>query len=439
MNKVLVLGAGMVSRPLVNWLLGRGYQLTIADMNKEKVISMIGNHPNATAASLDANNEEELDTLVAQHDVVVSLLPFSIHPRVAKYCIKHRKSLVTTSYQSPAMLELKPLIEESGIIVLNEMGLDPGIDHMSGKRIIDRVHAQQGRVISFYSICGALTAPEASDNPLAYKFTWSPRGVMTASLNSAQYLDKGEVVTVNSEQLFSNPFMIEFPEIGMLEVYPNRDSVSYREDYEIGEVKTLLRGTIRFPGWCETIDAMKKLGLLDVQPKNMEHMSYLNLLERKVGKLDPPYESQMAKFLNVDEQSAAIKSLDWLGFFSNELIGRTVDSPFNITCDLMFNKMMLKETERDMILIQHELLVRYPDDHEERILSRMVEYGTPGGDTAIARTVALPAAIATEMILTGQIKTTGLLRPFSPEIYEPVLRKLEEEGIMMQEESMQLV
>lgn len=439
MNKVLVLGAGMVSRPLVSWLLDRGHILTVADVDKEKIISIIGNHPNALAVSLDANNDEELDMLVAQHDVVVSLLPFAIHPKVAKHCIRYKKSLVTSSYQSQAMLDMKPLIEESGIIVLNEMGLDPGIDHMSGKRIIDRVHARQGRVLSFYSICGALTAPEALDNPLAYKFTWSPKGVMAASLNNAQYLDKGEVISVNSEQLFSNPFKIELPEIGLLNVYPNRDSLSYREDYNLEEVNTLLRGTIRFPGWCETIDAMKKLGLLDTRTENMEHLSYINLIERKTGSSDLPVERQLAGFLNVEEQSAAIKSLNWLGFFSNELIGHADDSPFNITCDLMFNKMMLKDKERDMIIIQHELLVHYPDDHEERILSRLVEYGNPETDTAIARTVALPAAIAADMILNGEIKATGLLRPFSAEIYEPVLRKLEEEGIILSEEVKLLV
>lgn len=439
MKRVLVLGAGMVSRPLVVWLLGKGYFLTVADMNKDKAVHVIGEHPAAHAITFDAKNEEELDALIEKHDLVVSLLPATMHLQVARFCIKRQKNLITTSYQSPGMLELKTAIDESGILVLNEMGLDPGIDHMSAKRVIDRVHAQQGQVTEFYSLCGALPAPEAADNPLAYKFSWSPYGVMAASMNGARYLVNGEEVTIAPELLFADPGKIDFPEVGVLEVYPNRDSVSYINDYGIDEVRTILRGTLRLPGWCETLHAMKTLGLLDNQPMNFEHMSYFNLIERKTGTLYPQYECQIAKFLSIEETSNAIRALKWLGFFSNDPIGHSVDTPFNITCDLMFKKMMLKETERDMIVMQHEFQVKYPGDREERITARLLEYGPPGGDSAIARTVALPAAIAADLILSGELTLTGLLRPFMPEIYEPVLRKLEEEGIVLKEEVRLLV
>lgn len=434
MKKVLVLGAGMISRPLVAYLLNKGYSLTVADMNREKSLAVAGDHISATAVLLDANNEEEVEVLISSHDIVVSLLPNTMHLQVAKLCIRQKRSLITTSYQSQGMLELKPLIEESGITIINEMGLDPGIDHMSACKIIDRVHAQQGQVYNFYSLCGALPAPEAADNPLAYKFSWSPKGVMIASLSNARYLINGEIVEVPADHLFYNPFRIEYPELGMLDVYPNRDSVSYISEYGIEEVKTMLRGTLRLPGWCETINAMKQLGLLDQQAIEMEHMSYFNLIERKLGTLYPEYEAQLAKFLKIDITSSAIKALRWLGFFSNEPLGRLVDSPFNVTCDLMFTKMMLQPEDRDMVVMQHELLVKYPGNREERIISRLLEYGDPNGDTAIARTVALPAAIAADLILTGQLTQTGLLRPVSAEIYEPVLRKLEEEGIVLREE-----
>ncbi len=439
MKKVLVLGAGMVSRPLVNYLLNKGYILTLADMNRSKALSILNNHPNGTPVVLDANNEDDLEDLIFSHDLVVSLLPYPMHTQVLRQCIRHKTSMVTTSYQSQAMLELKPYIEESGIVVLNEMGLDPGLDHMSAKKLIDRVHSMHGQVTNFYSLCGALPAPEAADNPLAYKFTWSPRGVMSASLNSAHYLINGEEVTVSADQLFYKPFKVDFPEVGVLEVYPNRDSVAYIEDYAIPEAKTMLRGTLRLPGWCETLDAMKKLGLLDMQPINMEDMSYFNLIERKVGTLYPLYECQIAKFLQIEETSPAIRSIKWLGFPSNDIIGKSFESPFNVTCDLMFSKMMLKEDERDMVLMQHELMVKYPGDREERILSRLVDYGTPGEDTAIARTVALPAAIAVDLILSGQLTQKGLLRPFSPDIYIPVLEQLEKVGIVLEEEVKLLV
>lgn len=439
MKNILVLGAGMVSKPLVAWLSGRDYHLVIADMNKTKADQLAAEYRNVKSFFLDAKNEDELDSLVAGNDLVISLLPAAMHLIVAKLCIQNRKPLITTSYQSPGMLELKQKIEESGILVLNEMGLDPGIDHMTAKRLIDRVHAQQGQVKEFYSLCGALPAPEFADNPLGYKFTWSPAGVMAASMNGATFLLKGEELHVPSEQLFEDPVAIQFPEVGRLDMYPNRDSVSYIAEYGIEEVQSMLRGTLRLPGWCQALDSLKKLGLLDTQPMDMENMSFFNLIERKTGTLYPQYECQIAKFLHIKETDVAIKALNWLGFFSNNSIGRLMDSPFNVTCDLMFTKMMLRDNERDMIVMQHEMQVKYPGDREERITSRMLEYGTTGGDTAIARTVALPAAIAADLILTGQLQLNGLLRPLLPEIYEPVLAKLEEEGIMMKEEVRLLV
>lgn len=439
MKKILVLGAGLVSRPLVRYLLDKDYFLTIADMNTEKAEFVSGNHPNSNGIGLDANNEEQLDKVISQHDLVISLLPATMHLQVAKFCLKQIKSLITTSYQSQGMLELRPLVEESGITIINEMGLDPGFDHMSAKRIIDRVHASQGQVNNFYSLCGALPAPDSADNPLKYKFSWSPAGVMAASLSNARYLSNGEETVINNEALFHSPFIIEYPAIGILEVYANRDSISYIDDYGIPEVKSMLRGTLRLPGWCETLDALIKLGLLDTQPVNLENMSFFNLIERKVGTLYPGYEKQIAQYLNIEENATAIQALKWLGYFSNQAIGRLVDSPFNVTSDLMFSKMMLKDNERDMVVMQHELLVKYPGDREERIISRMVQFGDSVGNTAIANTVALPAAITADLLLSGELKVTGLLRPFMPEIYEPVLKRLEEAGIYMTEEIKQLV
>ncbi len=439
MKKILVLGAGLVSRPLVKYLLDKGYYLTVADMNTDKIEQVTRKHPNANPVGIDVNNEEQLDELIAQHDLVVSLLPATMHLQVAKFCIKRVKSLITTSYQSLAMLELKPLIEESGITVINEMGLDPGIDHMTARKIIDRVHASKGQIKNFYSLCGALPSPGAADNPMKYKFTWSPVGVMAASLTGARYLSNGHETLINSESLFHSPFIIEYPEIGPIEVYPNRDSIAYIHEYELDEVRSMMRGTIRLPGWCETMDALRKLGLLETQPVSLANLSYFNLIERKVGTLYPEYEKQISGFLKIEENSTAIKALKWLGYFSNESIGKSFDTPFNVTCDLMFSKMMLSPEETDMVIMQHELLIKYPGDREERILSRMLLYGEPGGDTAIARTVALPAAITADLILSGELKVSGLLRPFMPVIYEPVLQKLEEVGIFMNEEVKQLV
>jgi saccharopine dehydrogenase-like NADP-dependent oxidoreductase len=262
---------------------------------------------------------------------------------------------------------------------------------------------------------------------------------MLASTHSALYLHEGKEVSVPSELLFHNPFKIEVPEVGTLDVYPNRDSLAYIDEYGIPEVQTMLRGTLRLPGWCESMDAIKQLGLLDMQPILMANMSYFNLIERMVGTLYPDYTAQIAKFLNIEETSPAIMALGWLGFFSNELINKESESPFNITCDLMFSKMILQDADHDMVVLQHEMQVKYPDDREERITSLLIEHGSMETDTAISRTVAIPAAIVVDLILKDEITLKGLLRPFMREIWEPVLDKLEEAGIVFKEHVKQLV
>jgi saccharopine dehydrogenase (NADP+, L-glutamate forming) len=434
MKKILILGAGLVARPLVEYLLGKGFTVMIASPMKERADEMI--HGNILGSSLDwsMDDPEKLRVLIKEYDITVSLLPYKFHIDVAKLCLNYKKPLVTASYVQPEMLALDAEAKKAGVILLNEMGLDPGIDHMSAMRIIDHIHGRGGKIEEFYSLCGALPAPEAADNPLGYKFTWSPKGVVLASRNSALYLKKGKRIFIEPGNLFKDRFSHFFKGIGELEVYPNRDSISYIDIYGIPEVSTMYRGTFRYKGWCETLDVIKNLNLLDDTPNDYGGMSYIDFLAERTGSGISNVISNIAVKLGIPENSTAIKSLEWLGFFSNEQLRYKETTPFEITSDRMISRMMLSENERDMVIMEHIFLASYPDGKKEVVKSSMLDFGSSESNTAIARTVALPAAIAVNMILEKKIDLTGVYRPVVPEIYNPVLEELETLGINMKEE-----
>ncbi len=435
MKKVLILGAGLVVKPIVTHLLNKGIHVTLATRTKSKAEAMISGHPNGTAVAWTVEDEAGLDQMVASHDLSVSLLPYAHHLLVAKYCLKHKKNMVTTSYVKPEMQALDAQAKEAGIIILNELGLDPGIDHMSAMRIIDNVHNRNGKIEEFYSICGALPAPEVANNPFKYKFSWSPKGVVMAGNNDGKYLRYGKVVEVPTENLFKNPLKVDFDKVGMLEVYPNRDSISYIDIYGIPETKTMMRGTFRFKGWCESIDAMKQLRLISYDKFDMSGMTYAQFMAHQIGAADATaIKSKVAAYLKLDVDALAISAIEWLGLFEDKAMDRGVDSPFEVTSDLMISKMELGMNERDMVVMQHTFLASYPDGSKEVIRSRMLDFGTPATDTSVARTVALPAAIGVEMILKGEIGVKGVFRPVIPEIYNPVLDELEKLDIRMEEE-----
>ncbi len=435
MKKVLILGAGMVVKPIVSYLLEKGFHVTVASRTKSKAEAMTGGHVNGTAVGWTVDDTETLDKMVEDHDLSVSLLPYAHHPLVAKHCLKHGKNMVTTSYVKSEMQALDEEAKNKGILILNELGLDPGIDHMSAMRIIDHVHNRQGKIEEFYSICGALPEPKTSDNPFNYKFSWSPKGVIMAGNNDGQYLKKGKTVKVPTENLFSDRFSIEFPGAGKLDVYPNRDSLPYIDLYGIPETKTMYRGTFRLPGWCETMDAMKRLNLLDYGKKDFSGKTYADFMAIMCGKeRSENIKEEVASHLGLNPDALPVKAMDWLGLFEQKPMNRETDSPFEIVSDLMIEKMMMGKNERDMVVMQHIFVASYPDGKKEVIKSSLLDYGIPGGDTAVARTVALPAAIAVEMILEGKINNSGVHIPVIPDIYNPILDHLETMGIKMDEQ-----
>jgi saccharopine dehydrogenase (NADP+, L-glutamate forming) len=424
----------MVVKPMVEYLLEKGFSLMIASPMKERADEMIKGNPLGSSLDWSMDDPDTLEKIVAEYDITVSLLPYRFHADVARICIRHGKSLVTTSYVQKEMQALDEAAKNAGVLFLNEIGLDPGIDHMSAMRIIDHIHNKGGNIEEFYSFCGALPAPEAANNPLKYKFSWSPKGVILASRNSALYLKKGRKVFIEAADLFKDRFNYIFPGIGDLDIYPNRDSISYIDIYGIPETKTIYRGTFRYKGWCETLDVIKSLNMLDDTVKDYHGKSYAEFLAERGNMGITDLKKNISLKLGIPEESAAIISLDFLGFFSDEKLEYNQTTPFEITSDRMIKKMLLSDNERDMVILQHIFLASYPDGKGEIIKSSMVDFGSPSTNTSIARTVALPAAIAVKMILEKKIDLMGVYRPVVPQIYNPVLNELKTLGIEMKEE-----
>jgi len=437
---ILVLGAGLVSRPLVRYLLDqRDYSVTMASRTVSKAEKIINGHPDGTAISLNVSDDALLEKLVSESDLTVSLLPYIYHVKVAKLCIEHKKHLVTTSYVSDDMKALDKEAKNAGVVLLNECGLDPGIDHMSAMRVIHEVEKNDGKVVSFRSTTGALPSHEANNNPFGYKFSWSPRGVLLASRNAAKWLENGKEVSIPGEQLFENYTLQDVPGVGTFENYPNRDSIPYKDIYGLKDAKTVYRGTFRMAGWCETIRKIVALGWLNDQPLNgFKGKTYGDLTRVLVGaRENDDLTKETAKFLNLDTYSTVMKRLEWLGLFSDEKLPDDRDNPLDYLNVLTLSKMLLDKSERDMIIMHHEFVAEYPSK-KEYITSTLVDYGFPYGDSAISRSVALPAAIAVKMILHEQLNLTGVHIPVIPDIYNPILDDLSEMGIKFKEKSVVL-
>ncbi len=353
MKKVLILGAGMVVKPMVEYLLGNNIELMVASPMKDRADEMISGNPLGSSLDWSMDDPAMLEKIVGEYDITVSLLPYKYHSDVAKICLQHGKPLVTTSYIQPEMLSLDEDVRKAGLLFLNEVGLDPGIDHMTAMRIIDHIHNRNGKVEEFYSLCGALPAPESADNPLKYKFSWSPKGVILASRNSALYLKKGKEIRILPPDLFKDRFSYNFPGVGELEVYPNRDSVSYIDIYGIPEAMTIYRGTFRYKGWCETLDLMKSLKMLDDDPKDYSGLTYAGFVAERAGLPVKGLKENLSLMKGISQDSAAIQSMEFLGFFSDEILHYEVTTPFEITSDRMIRRMLLASGERDMVVLQH--------------------------------------------------------------------------------------
>ncbi len=437
MSRVLLLGAGMVTRPLVKYLLEMpDLHLTIATRTVAKAEKLLEGHERGTALQLLVDDKAALEKLVSEHDLTISLLPYTYHVQVAHLCIEHRKQMVTTSYVSPAMKALDGPAREAGILILNEIGLDPGIDHMSAMRVIHDVEKRGGAVVGFSSYCGGLPAPEANTNPWGYKFSWSPRAVVMAGKNPGKFLQDGEVVEIPGPELFSHFESVEVPDAGTFEGYTNRDCLGYVELYNLPKAKNMFRGTLRYPGWCNTMKGIVDLGFPDDMPReDLKGKTFADLIHLLIpGSEGKDPKQAVADHLGWSLDSDMIHRMEWLGLFSDEPLP-DAPSVMDVLVAQMDKKMPYEPGERDMIVLHHEFDVELPGKRET-ITSTLVDYGIPGGDSAMARTVSLPAAVATKLILEGKIDKTGVHIPVDPAVYEPVLNELESMNIVCKERTL---
>ncbi len=434
-KRVCVLGAGLVAGPLVRYLLAvPDVELVLADQDADKVERLLGGHPRGRGMTLDIDDTQTLNTVLDGVDLVVSLLPFTLHLTVAELCLELGKNLITASYVKPEMEALDGAFKAKGLLFLNEMGVDPGLDHMAAMRVIDRVKSRGGSITSFYSYCGGLPAPASNNVPLGYKFSWSPSGVMLAAKNDGCYLLNGEQVEVPAEQLFQHYWFQEVPGAGVFEAYVNRDALPYKEIYSIPEARSIYRGTLRNIGHCESWDLFKKLGLLETEPvfesKALSPRQLLSALIKSDGR---ELVRDLSLFLDVPEHAVTLKKLEWLGFFSDEPLNADRITPFDCFGRLLLDRLSYQPDETDMIVQHHEFSAAFPDAATEHITSTLVQEGESGGESAMSRTVGLPAGIGARLVLEGKITATGVVRPVIQEIYDPVLDELEGLGIRFQE------
>ena len=439
-NRVLILGAGLVTKPVITYLLDRDYQVTIASRTVSKADAIVTGYKNAITKQLDAVQDETgLAKEVEANDIVVSLLPAVHHIVVAKQCIAKKKPLVTTSYVSPAMQELDPKVKELGLIFLNECGLDPGIDHMSAMKTIHEVERSGGKIVGFSSYCGGLPSLSNNNNPFGYKFSWSPRGVVLAGKNNARFMKNKEIIDIPGEELFEHYEFIDIPGMGTFEGYPNRNSLGYIEKYNLKDVRSMFRGTLRNIGHCETFRNLGKLGLFNDEKKyDFSKMAPATFMAHLIGQKEASdLKKAIAQFLNISNYSVFLNKIEWLGVLSRQLVPIKEGTALDLLVYLLLDKLQYAENETDLVILQHEFMVEYPD-HKEKIISTLIDEGVKGGDTAMARTVSWPAAIAVKMILNGQIAMTGVQIPVHAAIYEPILKELQELKISMSEKKILL-
>lgn len=438
MKRVLLLGSGYVSGPVVEYLTrDERTQVTVASVLLKQAEELAAKYPNTIPVMLDATSQEgHLDSLVKDHDLVISMLPYSFHPLIAKHCINRRVNMVTASYLSPAMKELQSSAEEAGVTIMNEMGLDPGIDHMLAMECIDRAKADGCTVESYSSFCGGLPAPECSDNPLRYKFSWSPYGVLLNTVSPAIFLRDNQAVSIPAGgSLMDSTVPMDFLPGFNLEGFPNRDSTKYAEPYGIQTAHTLIRGTLRFKGFSKAMSGFLKLGLINsescpILQRSSSPVSWKELLCQQIGLSSSVSQEAFedAVYERIEKDDFRMDSLRWFGMLNDEAVPHA-DSILAALTKHLEAKLSFDKGERDMIIMRNDVGLRHPTGELETKHISLVVYGDPSGFSAMAKTVGYPAAIAARMVLDGEISTKGLVVPMTKDIYGPALARLKEEGL----------
>lgn len=447
MRQILIIGAGRSASSLIQYLLNKSNEenlhLTIGDLSLELAQRKTNNHPNATAIALDINNAAQRQAEIQKADIVISMLPAHMHIEVAKDCVTFQKNMVTASYISDAMQSLDAEVKAKGLIFMNEIGLDPGIDHMSAMKVIDDIKAKGGKMILFESFCGGLVAPESDTNLWNYKFTWAPRNVVLAGQGGAsKFIQEGKYKYIPYHKLFRRTEFLEVEGYGKFEGYANRDSLKYRSVYGLDDVLTLYRGTIRRVGFSKAWNMFVQLGMTDdtYVMEDSENMSYRDFINSFL-----PYsptdsvEIKTRLQLGIEQDDIMWDKLLELDLFNpNKKVGLQNATPAQILERILNDSWSLQPDDKDMIVMYHKFGYEL-NGVRKQIDSKMVCIGDDQTYTAMAKTVGLPVAMATLQILNGNIKTPGVQLPIRPEVYNPILKELETFGVIFKETEMPYV
>lgn len=440
MKQIFLIGAGRSSSSLINYLLNHAdqcdWELVVGDSSMELGKAKIKNHPRAQAIKFNVFDQTSLDNQVEQADLVISMLPANLHHYVAEACLKYKKSLLTASYVSEEIQKMHDVAKEEGVMILMEAGLDPGIDHMSAKKEIDEIKSQGGKILSFKSFTGGLVAPESDNNPWHYKFTWNPRNVVLAGQGTVKFLRNGHYKYIPYTSLFKRLEAVEVKGYGEFEGYANRNSLKYIDLYELKDVPTIFRGTLRRTGFCDAWNVFVLLGMTDdtYQMEEVDQMTWRDYINSfLVYDKYKSVEDKLAQFLGIPVTHPTMEMMKWLGLFTNESVGLNKGTPAYILQHLLESKWQLNPEDKDMIVMQHQFEYELGGRYKSKVVSMVVK-GDNAENTSMAKTVGLPLAIAAKLFLTGKLNQKGVLIPVVKELYAPILSELEEYGVEFVEE-----
>ena len=439
MQTVLILGAGLSSTTLIKYFLDHSqhqWKIRVGDIHLNNAVDRLNGHPDGEAFRFDVHDPVQRRKEVEQASIVISMLPARMHHLVAECCVELGRDMVTASYLSPAIRALDQEARKKGIVLMNECGVDPGIDHMSAMQMINSIRDEGLDLKAFESSTGGLVAPGYENNPWRYKFTWNPRNVVLAGSDGARFLHNGKFKYIPYHKVFSRIETIRVPNLGAFEVYGNRDSLTYRETYGLHNLKTMFRGTIRRPGFCEAWDIFVQLGATDDTyiMEQTEEMTYRDFINSFMAyRTDIPVEQKLLNYLGLERDSDMMERLRWLGIFDDTRIGISGLTPAKILQKILEEKWQLEPNDKDMIVMQHQFDFEKEGSWKKRY-STMVCIGQDTKHTAMSMTVGLPLAMVARRILEGDYREKGVQLPIQPEIYNPVLDELKEYGISFTEE-----
>lgn len=441
MTNILIIGAGRSSTSLIDYLLinSNKYQwtITVADIDLKLAQEKVSLNPSAKAISLNIKDDEKRRSIIKFHDFIISMLPASMHGDIARDCVEFGKHMATASYVSAEMNVLSEEAKKKNIILINECGLDPGIDHASSMMIIEKIKLKGGKITSFKSYCGGLVAPQNNDNPWGYKFSWNPRNVILAGQGTAQYLQNGSLKFIPYNRLFSDTNIIEVEGYGKFDAYPNRDSVSYKIVYGLDDVQTMIRGTLREYGYCKAWNVFVKLGLTDDSSKiiNTNKLTYTSLIQSFLPESGVNLKETLRDLMKDEWNPDLEKKMDYLDLFSDKKIKINEGTPAQLLQSLLEEKWKLNSGDKDMIVMQHQFEYQLPNLKQvQKLNSSLVVIGKNENHTAMALTVGLPLAITVKNFLTKRFSIYGVQIPTKKEIYEPLLKELEDYQIIFSEQ-----